>query len=178
MYKISNNSIQIEQLKSSMSHANEQHIQRIYNEKFLEWFKTYVQEQRRKFNAIFSEEENALAIDLNLEGRRFCTKSLEISRTTQNSGVLVRAETLSYVSSRDRNHIVGDVEYYGYLTDIIELTYNSRLKFVLFKFDWVHDQRGVKEDMFKFTLEEDNMWVREGAETMILDVVDNAAGQE
>ncbi|KAL3497592.1 hypothetical protein ACH5RR_040324 [Cinchona calisaya] len=38
------------------------------------------------------------------------------------------------------------------LTDIIEIRYSSQLKVVIFKCDWVDNQRGKREDMFKFTL--------------------------
>ena len=54
-----------------------------------------------------------------LNGLKFRTKDYEANRKTQNSGVSVAIE--------------GGVTYYGVLTDIIELNYSKKLKYVLFK---------------------------------------------
>ncbi|KAL3516318.1 hypothetical protein ACH5RR_023220 [Cinchona calisaya] len=110
----------------------------------------------------FSNKIKALVDSPDLDRRRFkshivngfcfCAKHKETSRTIQNSGVITRVETLSYASRKDKNPIIGDVIYYGMLVDIIEIRYSSQLKFVLFKCDWVDNQRRKREDIFKFTL--------------------------
>ncbi|KAK5813151.1 hypothetical protein PVK06_028597 [Gossypium arboreum] len=47
------------------------------------------------------------------------------------------------------------MEYYGLLTDIIELDYYGKWKVVLFRCDWadVNTARGIKNDQFGFTME-------------------------
>jgi len=71
---------------------------------------------------------------------------------TQNSGIIVTIKTLSYASSRDKNPKEEEIYYYGALTNIIQLDYSGRYKFVLFKCDWVDINRGFKIDNFDMTL--------------------------
>lgn len=118
--------------------------------------------QRRTSNMVFSEEIISLANGPDefarkfkgyfVNGFRFRTKKYENHRTTQNSGVVLKANTMSYASVRDQNPRSGDVTFHGVLTDIVEIRYTNTLKFVLFKCDWVDSLVGVKEDEFKFTL--------------------------
>lgn len=66
---------------------------------------------------------------------------------------MLKAMTESYASARDRNPVSGDVNFYGVLTDIIELHYSKAYKFVLFKCDWADHSRGlIERDDFGFTL--------------------------
>ncbi|KAG6499767.1 hypothetical protein ZIOFF_039559 [Zingiber officinale] len=67
---------------------------------------------------------------------RFYTKVRDAKCKTQNSGVSVRASTPSFASSRDKNPVVGDVDYYGAIIEIIELNYWSKSKVVLFYCEW------------------------------------------
>lgn len=86
-------------------------------------------------------------------GVRYHTKSREARRTTQNSGIMLKAMTESYASSRDQSPLSGNVNYYGVLTDIIEICYSKAYKFVLFKCDWADINRGViEQDDLGFTL--------------------------
>ena len=57
----------------------------------------------------------------------------------------------SYASSRDAQPIE-EVNYYGALTNIIELNYSGKYKIVLFRCDWVDLNRGCKKDKFGLTL--------------------------
>jgi hypothetical protein len=63
----------------------------------------------------------------------------EAGRSTQNSGVVNIADD--------------GVNYYGRLSDIVELSYR-KYKVVLFRCDWydVHHKAGIKKDEFDFTL--------------------------
>ncbi|KAK9050231.1 hypothetical protein SSX86_030799 [Deinandra increscens subsp. villosa] len=72
-------------------------------------------------------------------GFRFLTKRREEFRKTQNSGVFVQA--------------VGG-NYYGKLTEIIELEYSCNYKVVLFRCGWVdiRPSRGLKKDKYGFPL--------------------------
>ncbi|KAK5793831.1 hypothetical protein PVK06_034990 [Gossypium arboreum] len=89
-----------------------------------------------------------------INGYRFHTKYRERMRRTQNCGVVVNSSITSYASARDSNPVEGNVEYYGLITDIIELDYYGRWKVVLFQCDWadVNTARGIKEDQFSFTM--------------------------
>lgn len=89
-----------------------------------------------------------------INGFRFHTKDRELNRNTQNSGVVVSATTSSFASAKDENPSLGDVNYYGILTDIFELDYRGHFRVVLFKCDWVDINRrsGIKQDEFGFTL--------------------------
>ncbi|GKU90464.1 hypothetical protein SLEP1_g4455 [Rubroshorea leprosula] len=84
-----------------------------------------------------------------VNGFRFHTRQRERSLLTQNSGVVVKVKTTSH----DRRQIVErEINYYGTLTDIIELNHSGMYKVVLFRCDWVDINRGCKEDNLGFTL--------------------------
>ncbi|KAG8497123.1 hypothetical protein CXB51_008275 [Gossypium anomalum] len=63
-----------------------------------------------------------------INGFRFHTKYRERLRRTQNCGIVVNSSITSYASARDSNPVEGNVEYYGLLTDIIELNYYRKWK--------------------------------------------------
>ncbi|KAG8490764.1 hypothetical protein CXB51_013972 [Gossypium anomalum] len=88
-----------------------------------------------------------------INGFRFHTKYRERLRRTQNCGIVVSSSITSYASARDNNPIEGNVEYYGLLTNIIELDYYGKWKVVLFRCHWadVNTARGIKNDQFGFT---------------------------
>ncbi|KAK5842833.1 hypothetical protein PVK06_005244 [Gossypium arboreum] len=85
---------------------------------------------------------------------KFHTKYRERIRRTQNCGIVVNSSITSYASARDSNPVEGNVEYYGLLTNIIELDYYGRWKVVLFRCDWpdVNTAREIKKDQFGFTM--------------------------
>lgn len=66
-----------------------------------------------------------------MNGFRFHTKYRERLRRTQNCGVVANSLITSYTSARDSNPVEGNMEYYGLLTDIIELDYygNGKLSY-------------------------------------------------
>ncbi|KAK5794543.1 hypothetical protein PVK06_035777 [Gossypium arboreum] len=82
------------------------------------------------------------------------TKYRERLRRTQNCGVVANSLITSYASARDSNPVEGNVEYYGLLTDIIELDYYGKWKGVLFRCDWANanTDRRIKNDQFGFTM--------------------------
>ncbi|KAK8916336.1 hypothetical protein KSP39_PZI022450 [Platanthera zijinensis] len=87
-----------------------------------------------------------------INGFRYRTKYKDQKRITQNSGVVLKASTTSYASSKDKNPRVGGVTYYGRLRDIFEIHCGNDFKFILFKCDWVDPQVGKKLDEFSFTI--------------------------
>jgi hypothetical protein len=87
-----------------------------------------------------------------VNGVRFHTKKRERCLKTQNSGICVTVKTRSYASSRDKHPKEGEINYYGALTDIIQLDYAGKFRVVLFKCDWVDINRGCKTDNLGLTL--------------------------
>ncbi|KAG8372858.1 hypothetical protein BUALT_Bualt12G0110700 [Buddleja alternifolia] len=74
-----------------------------------------------------------------VNGIRFHTKRREMNKKTQNSGVVVKVEEES-----------GFRDYYGVLTDIIQLDYLGNHHVVLFKCDW-YEGRSVQKDKYGCT---------------------------
>ena len=87
-----------------------------------------------------------------VNGFRFRTKSNDKSKVTQNSSIVLKADTVSYASAKDKNPRSGNVTFHGVLTDILEIRYTNDMKYVLFKGDWIDNQVGKLQDEFKFTL--------------------------
>ncbi|XP_021764842.1 uncharacterized protein LOC110729408 [Chenopodium quinoa] len=55
-------------------------------------------------------------------GYRFHTMKRDANCVTQNSGVTLTATTHSFASSKDQNPVVGNVNYYGSITEINEIS--------------------------------------------------------
>lgn len=89
-----------------------------------------------------------------INGYNFRTKSCDQGKSTQSSGLVVVAETNSFSSVKDVNPVLGNVSYYGRISDIIELNYSGRGHIVLFKCDWINLSRGrgLKKDKYGVTL--------------------------
>ncbi len=82
-----------------------------------------------------------------INGYRFHTKQRDARLKTQNSGVTLAAITESFASTKDENPITQSVIYYGLITEIVEVDYYGRLKFVLFRCDWFE----AEEEKFGLT---------------------------
>ncbi|XP_029146011.1 uncharacterized protein [Arachis hypogaea] len=138
-------------------------LDRLHFNSFHEWFKDEI----NKLDITFGTQSDIRTLsrgpsyiarrfkgfDLN-NGYRFRTKNHEESKATQNSGVMVVSKVISYASASDNSPKSGNINYYGRLTDIIELNYFEEFKVVLFKCEWVDitKGRGVKKDDLGFTL--------------------------
>ncbi|XP_047309914.1 uncharacterized protein LOC124913370 [Impatiens glandulifera] len=140
-------------------------IEKKHCESFHEWLKEEVNNSSLSFNGRITPEVKIIArgphrivkrfraYDVK-NGYRFRTKDSEVNLSTQNCGVMVISKTNSYASTSDRRPIIGDVVYYGILTDIIELNYSDEFKIVLFRCDWadVDQKTGIKKDLLGFTM--------------------------
>lgn len=86
----------------------------------------------------------------NINGYKFRASGRDDGLKTQNSGVYVNANTVSYASSRDQNPKAGDAAYYGKLVEVIELNYYEIFRVVLFKCKWAdtRSSRGYKHDAY------------------------------
>ncbi|KAH0633417.1 hypothetical protein KY284_036203 [Solanum tuberosum] len=72
------------------------------------------------------------------DGVRYLTESCDVKRKTQNSGIMLKAITQSYASTKDKNPILAKVSFYGILID--------RCK-------WVNNNKGlIDKDDYGFTL--------------------------
>ncbi|XP_024190647.1 uncharacterized protein LOC112194661 [Rosa chinensis] len=90
-----------------------------------------------------------------MNGFRFFVKSIDVQSNTQNCGVFVKAGVSSYATAGDRRPRDGVKDYYGVLTDIIELDYHHGRKVLLFDCDWADNRvrnRVVKMDEYGFIL--------------------------
>ena len=76
-----------------------------------------------------------------INGHRFHTKNRETRRKTQNSGVVVQAE-----------HKGKMIDFYGVLTNILELKDAARCIVLIFKCDWwyIGTKKGINIDEFGF----------------------------
>ena len=83
----------------------------------------------------------------------FHCKSLEVTRRTQNSGVVLDADTSCYSNSRDQNPTIGKVTYYCQLEEVVELEYGPSLQIVVFKCQWFDEQTMscLRKDQYNFT---------------------------
>lgn len=86
-----------------------------------------------------------------MHGVNFYTKSHDSVHQYQNSGVSLVAYTMQIASSKDRNPVVGDMIFYGVISEIWELDYTG-FKEAVFKCEWVNNNGGVKVDELGFTL--------------------------
>ncbi|GKU87416.1 hypothetical protein SLEP1_g1813 [Rubroshorea leprosula] len=134
-------------------------IDKIHSQTFTFWFEEKANDLLKKRSAEITDQIKWLAHGPNnkvrrytgymINGFRFHTKERERSLKTQNSGVVVTVKDQSYDSGQ---LVEKEINYYGVLTDIIELNYSGMYKLVLFRCDWVDINRGCMEDNFGFTL--------------------------
>lgn len=130
------------------------------NDSFPGWFQDQV-EQEINDGVELQEDLVALAKGPNqwalryksfvINGCRFRIKEVDVRKKNQNSGMFVLAAISSYASCHDRNPRVGDVGFYGVLTDILELNYGGDRRIVVFDGEWVDTSLGIRIDEFGFT---------------------------
>ncbi|XP_075504202.1 uncharacterized protein LOC142541586 [Primulina tabacum] len=81
-----------------------------------------------------------------VNGHRFHT--IDVGRSTQDSGVSIEADTVCQSNANDNSHTVGRLSYYGVIRDIVLLDYYS-FKVPIFRCDWASPGTGIKiEDGF------------------------------
>lgn len=79
-----------------------------------------------------------------VNGYSFHTMTRDANCVTQNHGVTLGALTDSFSSTKDQNPILGSVQYYGSIEEIIELSYHGQFSVVLFRCVWYHSE--IDED--------------------------------
>nr|XP_024933706.2 uncharacterized protein LOC107428797 [Ziziphus jujuba var. spinosa] len=77
-----------------------------------------------------------------INGHRFCIAKHDMHKTIQNSGIFVKGE-----------HNGDEIDFFGVLTDIMELSYGEQNAILLFKCDWwdIGSTSQMQIDEFKFT---------------------------
>ncbi|XP_027172109.1 uncharacterized protein LOC113771742 [Coffea eugenioides] len=137
-------------------------IELMHSENFASWFANHIEHSIECKGDTLLMDLKQLAKGPNIvgiqykgllvNGFRFHTRELEKKRKTQNSGVMVNATTSSFASAKDNNPILSDLDYYGILTNIIELDYREGRKVLLFECDWVSKGKRLKQDEDGFML--------------------------
>ncbi|XP_059650446.1 uncharacterized protein LOC132296251 [Cornus florida] len=134
-----------EKHKVELERENPRNVSQRHAKEYSRWFETKIKEMRHHQKETTCDDLYSLACGPQclvsrysaciVNGIRFHTKEREQNRRTQNSGVLVKGE---------------DQDYYGALTDIIELRYPLGRKIFLFKCDWfdVRIGTGVHKDTY------------------------------
>lgn len=122
--------------------------EREHSEDFWKWLKEHVGKQSN-----VSEDLEVLAMGPNrvakkysgyvINGYRFHTKFRDAKCTTQNSGVFLTALTTSFASSKEQNPVVGNVNYYGAIEEILEVDYWGVYSVVLFKCCWYQEEKDL-----------------------------------
>ncbi|XP_042958053.1 uncharacterized protein LOC122293566 [Carya illinoinensis] len=147
--------------KCKVSNLNS--IERTQQTEFPIWFKQRVLDQRSKNPLDVSPDLYALACGPDrwiasyaacvINVKRFHTKSRELRRRSQNSGVLVTGD-------QDTDN----VDFYGVINDVVELHYMGGRRVYLFSCDWfdVGDKkRGVRVDNHLTSLNMNRTWYKD-----------------
>lgn len=122
--------------------------EREHSKEFWRWLKEEVakKENTTRELGVFAMGPNQSAKKFSgyvINGYRFHTKSRDSKCTTQNSGVFLTALTTSFASSKDENPLVGDVNYYGAIEEILEVDYWGEFNVVLFKCCWYKEENDL-----------------------------------
>uniref|UniRef100_A0A803M877 DUF4218 domain-containing protein n=1 Tax=Chenopodium quinoa TaxID=63459 RepID=A0A803M877_CHEQI len=80
-----------------------------------------------------------------VNGYKFHTMKRDANCVTQNSGVTLTAMTHSFASFKDHNPVVGNVNYYGSITEITELSYHGYFSVVVFRCVWFYSEKDDDE---------------------------------
>ncbi|KAG8387608.1 hypothetical protein BUALT_Bualt02G0038900 [Buddleja alternifolia] len=139
----------INEHKEELKQNGGANVEKRHEESFSKWFEERVVLASSERSHAVSEDLVHLAYGPDkrvthyeaciVNGIRFHTKQREMNKKTQNSGVVVKVEEES-----------GFRDYYGVLTDIIQLDYLGNHHVVLFKCDW-YEGRSVQKDKYGCT---------------------------
>ncbi|XP_073304102.1 uncharacterized protein [Primulina huaijiensis] len=141
----------IEELKQTDRRflINETLLQKRHMETFAQWLSKHVfdnSSDRIQWLAHGPKKHVISYMGYIINGYRFHT--LDVERSTQDSGVSIEADTVCQSSANDYSHTVGRVLYYGVIRDIVLLDYYS-FKVPVFRCDWANHETGIKmEDGF------------------------------
>ncbi|XP_042415124.1 uncharacterized protein LOC122004280 [Zingiber officinale] len=137
----------IEELKQTDRRfsSNETLLQKRHMETFAQWLSKHVLDNssdRIQWLAHGPRKHVISYTGYIINGHRFHT--IDVGRSTQDSGVSVEADTIWQSSSTD-SHTVGRLSYYGVIRDIVLLDYYF-FKVPVFRCDWANPGTGIKMD--------------------------------
>ncbi|XP_042415312.1 uncharacterized protein LOC122004501 [Zingiber officinale] len=137
----------IEELKQTDRRfsSNETLLQKRHMETFAQWLSKHVLDNssdRIQWLAHGPRKHVISYTGYIINGHRFHT--IDVGRSTQDSGVSVEADTIWQSSSTD-SHTVGRQSYYGVIQDIVLLDYYF-FKVPVFRCDWANPGTGIKMD--------------------------------
>ncbi|XP_073137452.1 uncharacterized protein [Henckelia pumila] len=128
---------------------NETLLQKQHMETFSQWFSKHARGNssgRIQWLAHGPRKHVTSYTGYIINGHRFHT--IDIERSTQDSGVSIEADTICQSSGNDYSHTVGRLSYYGVIREIILLDYYS-FQVPFFRCDWANPGTGIKmEDCF------------------------------
>ncbi|OMO86779.1 hypothetical protein CCACVL1_09462 [Corchorus capsularis] len=139
--------------KEKLREKDPRNVEGRHRDEFYEWFKTHVNQLHDEGSQMVNDELWNLAkgpdirvhrhMSFLINGWRFNTKDRDLQLKTQNSGIFVKGDVNA-----------GNLDYFGVLTDIIQLYYQGQNTVILFKADWwdVHHKSGFKIDKFGFPM--------------------------
>ncbi|CAK8534103.1 unnamed protein product [Lathyrus sativus] len=143
-------------VKETFPGMNEKWVLNEHNKTFLKWFKKTI-----LVDNTCSETLNCLArapkfdvitsTGYDINNFTFYTMTQDDTSIMKNSGVMVIAESMHFSSSKDKNHVMASIAYYGVIEEIWDINFIT-FKVPLFKCKWVDTKNSVKTDEFGFTL--------------------------
>ncbi|KAH0655500.1 hypothetical protein KY285_030382 [Solanum tuberosum] len=139
----------------AQTHENAHHLSDVeWNRQFIEWFKDRVAQLHKGDASLIMEDLLSLSRGPTrysthsngyiVNGYRFHVEDYDKKLRTQNCGVVVLGE-----NDKDSENL----DYYGVLTDVIELQFVMDRRVMLFRCNWfdVYDEiKGVKKDEYDF----------------------------
>ncbi|KAL5539689.1 hypothetical protein UlMin_042237 [Ulmus minor] len=144
-----------------MKAKNEKWLQAEHKRSFSSWFKRKIETELARPENTISQQIRWLTHEpkrevlsnsgYGIDGYYYNTSDHDSRSTTQNSGVMVEAESLHMSTTKDKNPIYANMLYYGVIEDIWELNY-TQFKLPVFRCKWVDNKGGVKVDENGFTL--------------------------
>ncbi|KAL5578719.1 hypothetical protein UlMin_011161 [Ulmus minor] len=121
---------------------NEKWLQADHKRSFSSWFKRKIETKLAQPENTISQQIRWLAHEPKREvlsysgygigGYYYNTSDHDSRSTTQNSGVMVEAESLHMSTAKDKNPIYANMLYYGVIKDIWELNY-TQFKILVFR---------------------------------------------
>ncbi|KAH0650674.1 hypothetical protein KY285_030764 [Solanum tuberosum] len=145
----------ISSIEFAQTHENARHMSDVeWNKQFIEWFKDRVAQLHKGEDSRMMEDLLSLSRGPTkysthsngyvINGYRYHVEDYDKKLRTQNCGVVVLGE-----NDKDSENL----DYYGVLTDVIELQFVMDRRVVLFRCNWfdVFDEiKGVKKDKYDF----------------------------
>ena len=115
-------------IKKKYPKMNERGLLKEHNKSFSEWFKEKIANDDNASDTIkwlfYEPKCNIITwsgYDINKTS--FYTKSKDDRSTTQNSGVMIVAESMHFSSAKDKNPVMASTPYFGVIEEIWEVNY-------------------------------------------------------